>query len=39
MSKRYQIREGSVADIARAVVLGAAFWGVIFWAILTSYPY
>lgn len=36
--KRYRVREGSPADIMRALALGAGFWGIIFWAIITTYP-
>ena len=37
MSK-YRIREGSVADRARYVLLGLGFWAMIFGAIVTTYP-
>ena len=37
--KKYRIREGSIADIARAVFLGVGFWAIIFWSIVTTYPY
>lgn len=36
--KRWHVREGSPADIMRTVALAAGFWGVIFWAIITTYP-
>lgn len=35
---KYRVREGSIADWTRVIVLGLAFWGLIFWAILGSYP-
>jgi hypothetical protein len=37
--KKYRIREGSIADIARAVLVGVVFWSIIFWSIVTTYPY
>lgn len=36
--KKYKIREGSIADYARIIALSAAFWAVIFGAIVTTYP-
>jgi len=36
--KKYRIREGSIADITRAVLLGVVFWAIIFWSIVTAYP-
>lgn len=36
--KRYRVREGSVADWARGIMLAAGFWGMIFWSIITAYP-
>ena len=38
MSRRFRIREGSLADYARIVALGVGFWGLFFWAVVTSYP-
>ena len=29
MSKRYRIREGSIADWGRVVITGSAFWAVL----------
>lgn len=36
--KKYRVREGSVADRTRRVLLGLGFWAVIFGAIVTTYP-
>ena len=36
--KKYKIREGSIADYVRMIALAAAFWAVIFGAIITTYP-
>lgn len=36
--KKYRVREGSIADYVRMIVLSAAFWAVIFGAIVTTYP-
>lgn len=35
--KKYTVREGSIADVARAVLLAVGFWSLIFWAIVTTY--
>lgn len=37
--RRVRVKEGSIADYCRVIALGCGFWGLIFWAILTSYPY
>lgn len=37
--KKYRVREGSIADWARAIALGVGFWAMIFAAIVTTYPY
>lgn len=36
--KKYRVREGSIADYGRMIALSAAFWAVIFGAIITTYP-
>ena len=36
--KKYRIREGSIADIGRYVIVGIGFWSIIFAAIVTTYP-
>ncbi len=38
MSKRYRVREGSIADYIRIGAVSAGFWAVIIGAIVTSYP-
>ncbi len=35
---RYRVREGSIADYARHILLGLSFWAVIIGAIVTTYP-
>lgn len=37
MSK-YRVREGSFIDHVRGCALWAGFAGIIFWAIVTTYP-
>lgn len=36
--KKYRIREGSIADIARIIGVGIAFWGAIFAMAVQCYP-
>ena len=36
---KYRIREGSLIDLVRHGLVGLGFWAVIFWAIVTTYPY
>ena len=36
--KKYRVREGSIAGWARVVMTALAFWALIFWAVVTSYP-
>lgn len=38
MSKRYRVREGSLADYARILGIGALFWGVLFAFAANVYP-
>lgn len=35
---KYRVREGSIADYARNIVLWTGFAGIIFWAIVSTYP-
>lgn len=36
--KKYRVREGSVADYGRVLLLGVIFWGALFWMAAGSYP-
>ena len=36
--KKYKIREGSIADYARIIGVGALFWGILFALAVQSYP-
>ena len=36
--RRWRIREGSIADYGRMVLVAAGFWAVIFAAMVTTYP-
>lgn len=36
--KKYRVKEGSIADHTRVILVAAGFWGLIFWGIVTSYP-
>ena len=36
--KKYRIREGSIADYGRVALASMAFWALIGYAVLTSYP-
>lgn len=36
--KKYKVREGSIADIARIIGVGAVFWGAIFAMAVQCYP-
>lgn len=36
--KRYRIREGSIADYARMIGVGALFWGALFALAAQTYP-
>lgn len=36
--KKYRVREGSVADIARVALASIAFWGIIFLTAISAYP-
>ena len=38
MKKKYRIREGSVADYARMIGIGALFWGALFAMAVQCYP-
>ena len=35
--KKYKVREGSIADIARAIGIGLMFWGAIFAFAIQTY--
>ena len=36
--KKYRVRQGSIADYARAILAGSAFWSVIIITAVMSYP-
>lgn len=36
--KKYRIRDGSIADYARMIGVGALFWGILFMVAVQSYP-
>ena len=36
--KKYRIRSGSIADYGRVALASAAFWALIGWITVTSYP-
>lgn len=38
MSKRYRVREGSLADYARIIGVGFLFWGVLLAFAANVYP-
>lgn len=38
MFKRYRVREGSLADYARIIGIGALFWGVLLAFAANVYP-
>lgn len=35
--KRYKVREGSIADFARAFLIGAVFWSIILGVAVSAY--
>lgn len=36
--KKYTVREGSIADYARFIILCIGFWALFFAAVVTTYP-
>ena len=36
--KKYRVREGSIADYGRVILLGIGFWALFFAAVVTTYP-
>lgn len=36
--RRYRVREGSIADYGRMILLAAGFWGLFFAVMVTTYP-
>lgn len=34
---RYRVREGSIADYGRMVIVAALFWGVLLWTAVSAY--